>query len=552
MANPFDQFDAPKANPFDQFDTPKVTAPAVQKPMLGSAVAAEIGDITEGGTVMPVSTMLDQAVKNVPASALKYGKDMAQAVIHPVDTAESLGKLVLGVIQKGANAAVSPETQLKMGGSFGSEYEPRADAVGKFFADRYGGAENLKKTIATDPVGFASDASAVLTVGGSALSKAPGKIGAMGTAIKETGQTINPLNIAIETVKPVAKFGGKLVSGAVGQTTGTSGESIRTAAKAGMKGGDVADDFQANLRGNVPMENVVSDAKGALSNIKQGRSAEYRTGMGNVAKDTTVLDFNDIDAAVTKAAQVKTFKGQSLSPKTAAISKEIIDTVEDWKKLDPGEFHTAEGLDALKQKIGNIRDGTQYGTPDRVIADQAYRAVKERIVQQAPEYGKVMKDYEVASDLIREMEKTLSLNPKASIDTSLRKLQSVMRNNANTNYGKRVDLAEMLEEAGAANLMEKLSGQMLSSSTPRGLAKLYPTATGMAAFMNPYALAALPLESPRLMGEAAYYAGKGAGAAGDIYNTLPAGTSQMAQQAGRLTNEEKRREALARALEGGR
>lgn len=51
-----------------------------------------------------------------------------------------------------------------------------------------------------------------------------------------------------------------------------------------------------------------------------------------------------------------------------------------------------------------------------------------------------MKNYENASNLIREIEKTLSLNPKASIDTALRKLQSVMRDNVNTNYGKRGDL----------------------------------------------------------------------------------------------------------------
>lgn len=549
MANPFDQFDKPKANPFDQFDAPE--APA-EEAYLGSDVAAEIGDLTAGGTAMPVSTMVNEAVKNIPASAGKFAKDIVQPIIHPIDTAKAAGNLILGAIQKGANAVVSPETQLEMGGSFGKEYEPYAEAVGKFFADRYGGLENLKKTIATDPVGFAADASTVLTLGGSAVAQAPGKVGQVGAAIKSTGEAVNPLNAAMTAAKPIAGLAGKAVSGVIGQATGAGGESIRTAAKAGMKGGDVAEDFQANLRGRVPMEDVVSDAKGALSNIRQTRGGEYRSGMSGIKSDTTVLDFADIDKAVLKAAQVKNFKGVPISKSTAGVSQEIIDLVDEWKKLDPAEFHTAEGLDALKQAIGDIRDATQYGTPSRTVANQAYNAVKDRIVKQAPEYGKVMKDYEVASDLIREMEKTLSLNAKASVDTSLRKLQSVMRNNANTNYGKRVDLAEMLQEAGASNLMEKLSGQMLSSSTPRGLAKLYPTATGMAALMNPYALAALPLESPRLMGEAAYYTGKGAGAASDIYNVLPSGTSQAAFQGGRLSTEEERRQALARALEGGR
>jgi hypothetical protein len=50
--------------------------------------------------------------------------------------------------------------------------------------------------------------------------------------------------------------------------------------------------------------------------------------------------------------------------------------------------------------------------------------VKAQVVEQAPGYAKTMKNYEKASNLIREIEGTLSLNPKARIDTALRKLQS--------------------------------------------------------------------------------------------------------------------------------
>jgi hypothetical protein len=56
--------------------------------------------------------------------------------------------------------------------------------------------------------------------------------------------------------------------------------------------------------------------------------------------------------------------------------------------LDPAEFHTPEGIDPLKQKIGDIRDATQYGTPERVAANGIYNAVRQTIVDQAPEYAK--------------------------------------------------------------------------------------------------------------------------------------------------------------------
>ena len=87
-----------------------------------------------------------------------------------------------------------------------------------------------------------------------------------------------------------------------------------------------------------------------------------------------------------------------------------------------------------------------------------------------------MKGYEEASDLTKEIEKTLSLPKDArtgpTIDTSLRKLQSVLRNNVSTNYGNRTELAKYLVNSGAPHLMEALAGQAANAWVPRGLAQL--------------------------------------------------------------------------------
>src|SRR5262249_21696810 len=153
---------------------------------------------------------------------------------------------------------------------------------------------------------------------------------------------------------------------------------------------------------------------------------------------------------------VKTYAGRSgtgpvqqLSGKTGDIRKEMTDAIDAWKVLDPAEYHTAEGIDALKQQLGDIRDSTQPATPARVAADRIYQAVRQTIVDQAPKYAEVMKGYEQASDLIREIETTLSTNPRASVDTTLRKLTSVLRNNVSTNYGRRAELVDFLQRAGA-------------------------------------------------------------------------------------------------------
>jgi hypothetical protein len=99
------------------------------------------------------------------------------------------------------------------------------------------------------------------------------------------------------------------------------------------------------------------------------------------------------------------------------------------------------------------------------------------------------------------------------VDTSLRKLQSVMRNNVNTNFGKRADLTETLTQNGAPQLMESLAGQSMNSWMPRGLNKLIAGGIGGGAVVsNPAIAAALPLTSPRIVGEAAHMTGLAAGA----------------------------------------
>jgi hypothetical protein len=218
----------------------------------------------------------------------------------------------------------------------------------------------------------------------------------------------------------------------------------------------------------------------------------------------------------------------------------MTDTVEAWKNLQASEYWTAEGFDALKQKLGDIRDATQYGTPERLVADQIYQAARNTIVKQVPEYAKVMKGYEEATKQIKEIERTLSLNPGASIDTALRKLQSVLRDNVNTNYGQRARLAQFLVNAGAPHLMEKLAGQALSAWTPRGLGKMVGTEImagaagalgGGATGAGMAALGTLPLMSPRAMGEASYLGGRVA----KPLSRIPAGQAARAANPLRIT-----------------
>lgn len=299
----------------------------------------------------------------------------------------------------------------------------------------------------------------------------------------------------------IRKGTGALAKNVTGLMSGVGGEAVETAYKAGRSGGT---NFLDNMRGNVPFTDVLDDAKAALSKMRADRGAQYRQGMAGVSADKTVIDFAPIDKAVSSIKSMGSYKGQQINKNAAGAVDEIAGLVEQWKGLDPAEFHTPEGLDALKQAISDIRDTTQLGTAARKAADTAYNAVKGEITAQAPTYAKVMKDYTLASETLQEVEKALSLGQKASADTSMRKLQSLMRNNVNTNYGNRLDLAKTLESNGA-EILPALAGQAMSSWTPRGLAGATATPlAALAAMTNPAALAVLPVSSPRLLGEVAY------------------------------------------------
>lgn len=308
----------------------------------------------------------------------------------------------------------------------------------------------------------------------------------------------------------------------LGASTGTGAESIRGAYQAGKTG---SQEFLGNMRGNTSFNDVVDNAKQALSNMRADRANAYRSGMIDIKNDASVIDFAPIQKAMDNISSMGSFKGQQINKNAAGTVSDLAETVGNWSKLNPSEYHTPEGLDALKQAVGDIRDSTQFGTAARRAADSVYNSVKNQISLQAPTYNKVMKDYAEASTQLSEVEKALSLGDKASKDTAIRKLQSLMRNNVQTNYGNRLTLAQLLSDKGGVDLLPAIAGQSMSSAMPRGIVGAGEKVGALgAAIMNPASipglLAAAPFTSPRIMGEAMYGLGSMSRAGGNAANKL--------------------------------
>lgn len=515
------------ANFFDQFDEKKSTG--------GKAGGNFFDQFDESAKPMSISEMASQAAKNAPADVVEYGKNIAQQLIHPIDTAQNIFALGKGLGAKGMLAAfdafgrpVTPEARAAV-----EEIAAPATAAGAQLAENYGGVENIKRSIAQHPVQTLGDLSMLLSAGGTAGSRLPGILGKVGEATAATGAAIDPLSMAGNAVK-TAYTGGRVpftnvnvpgaesaISTLLGRTTGAGTEAVRAAGRAGLEGNQA---FTDNLRGNVPFSDVVDMAKQGVSSLKEERGAAYREGMQGVNADKSVLDYTPINEKLDSLKNLVESKGSVVSEVGAETLQKIKDKVMEWQ-TNPKMIGSVEDFDTLKKSINEIRKKTQEGTVERLVADEAYNTIKNQITQQAPKYAEVMSGYSKASKALRDIMKTFSLGEKVSTDTALRKLQSVMRNNVNTNYGARAQLMDQLAEK-VPNLPYAIAGQALSSPWARGIQGVIApygisSAAGAAhlggALGNPVTAAGLLggviAHSPRLVGEAAYGAGRALGAA---------------------------------------
>ena len=469
---------------------------------------------------LPFTEMMGEAATNIPSSLYNLGADTLKAISSPIQTAKTvldLGIGVVGILAEGAASAVGLEP---------TQVSPMADKtemarkVGRYFMNKYGSLESAKQAFASDPASVLADASTILGVGGVTL---PGKAGIISTAV---AGTIDPLAATAKTVGAATRGIGRGAAEVLGKTTGAGGQSFRTAYEAGFSGGADAQQLTANMRGNVPQEQVLDIAKSNLDQIRATRNADYRSGMVDITNDKSILDFADVDTAIKSAINRVSFKGMTKDQTAANALNDVNEIIQSWRNLPPDQYHTPEGFDAMKQSIGAVIEKLPFEQKNaRAVAQSIYDATRSTIKKQTPTYSRVMSDYEGMSNLIKEIERTLSLGGKAAADTSMRKLQSLMRNNVSTNYGQRSRLGSTLEQMGGEPIMPSLAGQALSEFAPRGIQGGVSGLAGLGAYSLggiPAAVGSAAISSPRLMGEATALTGKIAGKASRLVDKVPA------------------------------
>jgi hypothetical protein len=492
---------------------------------------------------IPFSTM--KMLGNAPGSFYKNTiGGLVEALSSPVQTARGIADVAAGgfynampaAVQRGINAIeVNPEGQQRA--------IQTANVVGQELVKPYSSTQGFKQTIQEDPFRILGDVS--MLAGGAGAGLKAANIGAKtaqaGNILTKASDVLNPVNQATYAASKLGQGAEILGKGYLAAKSGVGTEPINQAIKAGKEGNQT---FLENMRDKVPSLQVLDDAKSNLAQMSADKMKNYRSGMVDIKNDKTVLDFTGIDNALKNAESMAYYKGKVKDPTAADVLQNMKAEVENWKNSNPADYHTPEGMDALKQtlwqyfgKLGK-EEKTAYAA-----GKQVYDSVKSEIGKQAPTYAQVMKGYSESSDLINEIERTLSLGDKASADTAMRKLQSLMRNNVNTNYGQRVSLAQELSKAGGIDLMPALAGQAMNSLTPRGLQSVSNVPTAYLAYgAGGPALAAADVlsSSPRVVGETAYKYGQMAGAlnkGGEAVSSRVPMTAQQAKMAALLAGQ---------------
>jgi len=446
-----------------------------------------------------------ESLTSIPTSAAALAGSLYDVATDPIQAARGMGRMIVGGTEK---LMGEPYFDTSSGRAVREQGKAALSGAGEYFKNRAGSEEAIKNTLATDPVGAAADLSALLS-GGSTLAARMPMLAKAAPALRTWASVTDPLNLAAKAGGKMYDLAGVLTKQGLGLKTGVGTEPITQAVQAGRENNPA---FIKNLRGDVPAINVLEDAKANLAQINADKQQAYRSGMVNIKNDKSVLDFIGIDKALKDAEGAAYFKGKVIDETSASVLDKMKAKVANWKNSDPAEYHTPEAMDKLKQSLWE--DFGKLGQEEKEaysLGKQIYDSVKTEISKQAPEYAKVMKEYTDASDLTKEIERSLSLGHKASADTAMRKLQSLMRNNVNTNYGQRLNLAQQLESAGGRDLMPALAGQAMGDWTPRGIQRAAAGLEGMGAYaIGGPALAALDVasSSPRLMGEASYKYGQ--------------------------------------------
>jgi len=325
-------------------------------------------------------------VGNIAKSGLNFVKDIGSAVIHPVDTVKSIGKVALGTAEKLVPGRQGAEDQ--------------ADAVGKFFVDRYGSWDKVKETAYNDPIGFLADASTVLDLGGGALKT----VGTISKADKlaEAGKVIGETSKFVEPMQAGSKASQYLL-GRTGMAESVAKKLYESALKPSTKLSETEKTkiLLTGLKEGIPVtEGGLKMTQNTIDAINGGISQMIKDAAEQGKEVSTASIRNKLDEVYDVVS--KTVNPDSHIEDLAKVERDFISNYGESIPIDTAQEIKQNTYKILRKAYGEMKSTTVEG--QKALA----RGIKEEIVKQYPEIGNLNTREGALLDFEDELQKAVN------------------------------------------------------------------------------------------------------------------------------------------------
>lgn len=339
------------------------------------------------------------------------------------------------------------------------------------------------------------------------------------------GDLANRLSNALDYAKtgaivgggiPVAGLGlkkaGELTADVLGLTSGAGGESIKRAYTAGKQNSQT---FKQAMRGKTDAFKAVEEASEALKNMEYARGQAFasklpKNGEIAISNKGVVQAYDDA---------VKKISGVTSGVNDVA-TKQLSDVRQMLQNIDDLGGFTFNRANEMKQELDDMIGKMVQAKEKKVVSMlmPIKNAIKDAMVEKVPEYGRALKEFSEATELIESIKSALS--SKSSPTTQLRALQSITRQSVAGAQGGKIQLGKILDEVSGGRLLDTVAGGQVSQWMPRDI--LRGGAGVMSALkLDPRGIAGALALSPRAVGESAYLLGRLANQAGKATARIP-------------------------------
>lgn len=446
---------------------------------------------------------------NLIPSAQNLASDIANVFMHPLDTADAMGNLLFGGLDKLTGMEYRDDGYSLITPEQAQQRQQNLELVGQYMKDRY--IDNPYENTIQDPVGMGTDILGLLAGGSGLAAKIP-RLAKTANYVKRGAELLDPVRQTGRIVGGAINKGGLVASELLGKSTGTGAGAIQRAANS-------SDDFVRAIdkKSGITRESVVNEALDMVGDVVDKKRKDYQSKMAGVKAWTEPLDVDvvtnrfdglnkkyglNVNYADDGSVSVSRTSKSKLDNTSIEEIRGVLQEIEDWRR-DPGNRLTPEDFDVLK---GRVADFYSENSKSRGFVEDLRKTIRKEISDNVPQYDEIMKDYNKMSKLERELKTNLSLNDKASVDTAFKKLSSTFRQN----FEGRNEVLDAVKELGidADTVLDKVAGLQMRDYAPKGLMGQMATGAGLASLgtlsyaglINPKMMVIFAATSPRAVG----------------------------------------------------